>query len=267
MDDKKIVSIEDRIPKLKQARKKKANRRLVFYLSIFFFLISIIVYLQSPLSHIKTIHVNGNNFLTDEEVIEISELKLKTNIWTINKEEIAEEMMNNPIVESAEVNRVLPRTVEINLNEFKHVGYVEEGNNYLPILGNGSVLASMNQSTPQGDAPIVIGFSDAEYLNRLTNELAKLPENISKLISEIHWVPSDNHKDKLLLYMNDGFLVNGSIRNFAERMEVYPSIAGQLDGGEKGIIHIGVGAYFESFDELPDENDEEGEAEDGDTEE
>src|SRR5690625_1738716 len=121
MDDKKIVSIEDRIPKLKQARKKKANRRLVFYLSIFFFLISIIVYLQSPLSHIKTIQVNGNAFLTDEEVIEISELQMNTNIWTINKEEIAEQMAANPIVESAEVNRILPRTVEISLKEFEHV--------------------------------------------------------------------------------------------------------------------------------------------------
>ncbi|WP_164215379.1 cell division protein FtsQ/DivIB [Virgibacillus sp. YIM 98842] len=255
MDDKKIVSIEDRIPKLKQARKKKANRRLVFYLSIFFFLISIIVYLQSPLSYIKTIEVTGNTFLTDEEVIEISELQTNTNIWTINKEEIAEQMKDNPIVESAEVNRILPRTVEISLKEFEHVGYVEEENSYSPILRNGNILESMNQSNPNGDAPILIGFTETEYLERLANELAELPDSISNLISEIHWSPAEENRDKLLLYMNDGFLVDGTIRNFAEKMEVYPSIAGQLDEEEKGIIHIGVGAYFESFNEPPNEDD------------
>ena len=36
MEKKKIVSIEDRIPKLKQARKKKANRRSNI-LSVYFF--------------------------------------------------------------------------------------------------------------------------------------------------------------------------------------------------------------------------------------
>ena len=39
MEKKNVVSIEDRIPKLKEARKKKANRRLHF-LSIYFFLLN-----------------------------------------------------------------------------------------------------------------------------------------------------------------------------------------------------------------------------------
>src|SRR5699024_3488929 len=86
MEKEKIVSIEDRIPKLKEARKKKANRRLVFYLSIFFLLISIIVYLQSPLSQVKHIEVNGNKVLTDKEVIQKSGLALDAKIWVVQKQ-------------------------------------------------------------------------------------------------------------------------------------------------------------------------------------
>src|SRR5690625_5861283 len=81
MEDKKIISIEDRIPKLKKQRKKKANRRLVFYLSLFFVLISIIIYLQSPLSYIKNIHVYGHHVLHENEIIELSDIKNDTNIW------------------------------------------------------------------------------------------------------------------------------------------------------------------------------------------
>ncbi|MDY0396300.1 FtsQ-type POTRA domain-containing protein [Virgibacillus halophilus] len=84
-DSKNIVSIEDRIPKLKHARKKKANRRMISYICIFFCLISIIVYLQSPLSKIKKLAVTGNSYLTDQEIIQQSKLTKNTNIWSVNK--------------------------------------------------------------------------------------------------------------------------------------------------------------------------------------
>src|SRR5699024_9136771 len=102
MDKKTIVSIEDRIPKLKEARKKKANRRLIIYLCAFFLLISLIVYLQSPLSHVKHIEVNGNNFLTKKTVKKLSTVTKKTNIWTLSKNEIEKKLTDNPVIESVD---------------------------------------------------------------------------------------------------------------------------------------------------------------------
>lgn len=248
MSKKNIVSIEDRIPKLKQARKKKANRRLIFYLSIFFVLISIIIYLQSPLSHIKTINVTGNSFLEDEEIIEQSELTTSTNIWTIDKSGITATLKDNPIIESAVVERNFPWTVDIQLTEYNRVGYVKEENSFYPILGNGTTLHEMEQGSIHGDAPLIVEFTEEEYLHRMTSELQELPVAILNLISEIHWKPTDDNQNEILLYMNDGFMVSGTIRDFADKMQVYPSIVSQLDPESKGIIHIGVGAYFESFD-------------------
>lgn len=247
MEKKKIVSIEDRIPKLKQARKKKANRRLLFYLSIFFILISIIVYLQSPLSHIRTIHVKGNTFLSDESVIKQSNLTNNQNIWTIDKKASEKALEENPIIASAKVNRKLPWTVSIIIKEYERVGYLQQGTNYFPILGNGTALQSMKQTSYNGDAPLIIGFNKEEYLHRMTKELEQLSQTIRKLISEVHWTPTKENQNKITLYMNDGFLVDASIQNFAENMKIYPSIVMQLDDDSKGIIHIGAGAYFESF--------------------
>jgi cell division protein FtsQ len=247
MSQKKIVSIEDRIPKLKQARKKKANRRLVFYLSIFFLLISIIAYLQSPLSEVKTITIKGNTFLSDNEIEELSGLTTNTNIWSLNKKAIREEIAANPIVDSVEVSRQLPRTVKIEIKELSRVGYVTQESSYYPVLGNGTVLNDAGQKLSNGDAPLLLDFKEEEYLHRMTAELEKLPTSILKLISEIYWVPTDENKNKIILYMNDGFMVDGTIRDFAEKMSVYPSIVSQIEEGSKGIIHIGVGAYFEAF--------------------
>jgi cell division protein FtsQ len=261
MSKEKIVSIEDRIPKLKQARKKKANRRLVFYLSIFFFLISIIVYLQSPLSHVKTIAVTGNSFYPEQEVIEQSGIQDDTNIWTINKEEIIRTLENNPLVNSVTVETKLPWTVEIHLIEHERIGYIKKDNSYYPILGNGTVLTQSKKDQLTGDAPLLVNFTEDETLINMSQELSNLPTKILNIISEVHWAPTDSNKNEIILYMSDGYMVEASIREFAERMTVYPSIVAQLEPGKEGIIHIGVGAYFEAFVQEADEEEADSEEE------
>ncbi|WP_010096778.1 cell division protein FtsQ/DivIB [Ornithinibacillus scapharcae] len=247
MSKEKIVSIEDRIPKLKQARKKKANRRLVFYLSIFFFLISIIVYLQSPLSHVKSIVVTGNSYYEDQEVIKQSGIGRETNMWTIDKEVIVQVLEENPLIDSVTIETKFPRTVEIHLIEHERIGYIKKDNVYYPILGNGELLSGSKKDIYPGDAPLLLNFSEKDRLIEMSEELSKLPTNILNLISEIHWAPSDRSKNEIILYMADGFMVKSSIRDFSEKMTVYPSIAAQLESGSEGIIHIGVGAFFEPF--------------------
>lgn len=261
MKKKNVVSIEDRIPKLKQARKKKANRRLIFYLSIFFILISIIVYLQSPLSHIKHIKVQGNQFLSTEEVIDLSELTTTTNIWTVDWTSAEKAIEQHQVIHSADVIRKLPWTVNIQLKEYGHIGYIKQNEKYYPILENGEIVQSINQSTI-GDAPLLSNFTNEKYLSNMSKELHQLPDSIVDLISEISWQPTEKNKNKIILYMNDGYLVDGTIKEFSEKMKAYPSIVAQLEPGEEGIIHIGVGSYFEKTDTSSDRQEGEEDPED-----
>lgn len=262
MDDKKIVSIEDRIPKLKEERKKRANRRLIFYLSILFFLISIIVYLQSPLSHVRNIQVKGNTLVPEDEIIEQVGLSDDTNIWTVSQSAIEQRLKDHfLIIESAAVNRILPWTIEIEIKEYDRVGYVKD-DFYYPVLGTGDILEQFQQNRYYGDAPLLIGFTEEEYLHRMASELEELPESIFNLISEIHWNPSEKNQNKIIVYMNDGYIVDSTIRNFSDNISVYPSIVSHLDSDDQGIIHLGAGAYFESIqtadsDENSDEQEEE----------
>src|SRR5690625_7751044 len=119
MKYKKIVSIEDRNHKLKQARKQKSHPRLIFYLLIFIILISIIVYLQSPLSNVKNFEVSGNTILSDETIIDKTNLNKKTNIWTINSKKLNKKLEKNSIIESVNVKRKLPSTILIEVKEYK----------------------------------------------------------------------------------------------------------------------------------------------------
>lgn len=249
MSKKNVVSIEDRIPKLKQARKKKANRRLIFYLSIFFLLISVVVYLQSPLSNIKKVTVNGNVSITKEEIIELSGLETGMNIWAMNKKKVKTGIQSNPMIHSATVKRSLPRKVEITVDEYNLVGFIQKKDYYFPVIEDGKVIKERKLKSVRGEAPLLINFTEEEYLQDISKELQALPNNILSMISELYWEPTKKNKNKILLYMNDGYVVSSTIRGFANKMAVYPSIVSQLDSDSKGIIHIGGGAYFESFDE------------------
>jgi len=247
MEKKKLVSIEDRIPKLKEARKKKANRRLIFYLSIFFFLISAIVYLQSPLSYIKHIEVTGNQVISEQEVIERSGLSTDTNIWVMNQANIQEKIETQPLIEAVEVKRKLPQTIELNVTEHQVIGFVKDDSEYHPVLKDGMIITTLNIPYT-GDGPLLHHFDDEQYLQRIANELSQIPEHVYQLISEITWDPTDKNKYKIILYMNDGFIVHATLRDFASKMATYPSIVAQLEPDEKGIIHMGVGTYFEKIE-------------------
>ncbi|WP_028782689.1 cell division protein FtsQ/DivIB [Thalassobacillus devorans] len=269
MEKKNIVSIEDRIPKLKHARKKKANRRLIFYLTILFLLIAIVIYLQSPLSHVKNIKVSGNVHVPDEEIREMSHISGDENFWQVDKQQIQTSVMAHPEINEASVSRNFPNTITIKVDEYDRVGYVKLDGSYYPILENGTRLESYELHVTNGDAPLLIGFDKATYLEEMSKELRELPDSIARLISEIHWTPTDDNPFQIKLYMNDGYEVQGTIRNFSKKMRAYPSIVAQLGPEDKGIIHIDVGAYFEAYSTSEQEpsGDEEGaQAEPGENE-
>lgn len=246
MKEDKIVSIEERIPKLKEKRRKKANRKLLFYLTLFFFLIVMIIYLQSPFSKVEQIDVQGNEAISDEQIIEYSNLSINENIWRINVNEVEKNILSHPIVKDIHVERKFPQTIKVTVVEEKIIGYIKEDKQYYPIIDDGVVIATTDIDLPRG-APLFENFDEEHYVKRLAEELSNIPTDILNLISEIHWKPTKNNQYKIELYMNDGFIVYATIRDFASKMNSYPSIIAQLEPGEKGIIHMDVGIYVETF--------------------
>ncbi len=248
MVQKRVVSIEDRIPKLKQERRKKANRKLIFYLLIFFVLISVVVYLQSPMSYVKDVTINGTNWVDKEEILKRSGIDQSTNFWGVNSNEVEQAIIAHPQVTAVDVSRSFPNVILIEVKELSHIGYVDLDDKLYPILENGDLLTEVNWSNVNGEVPIIADFKDNHYLQELSEELANLPAYVSALVSEIHYVPSDSNPYKIKLYMTDGQEVESSIRNLSSILNSYPSIVTQLDPKNEGIIKIDEsGAVFTPY--------------------
>jgi cell division protein FtsQ len=246
MEKGKIVSLEDRIPKLKEQRKRKTNKRLVLLLSIFFILILVVIYFQSPLSRVHTITVEGNAAVSDVAIIKESGVTEQTNIWNLNKKTMKANIQKLPEIKSASISLRLPNSLLIHIKEYKKIAYVSENTHYYPVLEDGSILKG-SSGTKLMNAPILTGFEQGKYLEAMVGQLEKLPAEILNSISEIQYAPEKTDGYHITLYMNDGNEVSATILTFSEKITNYPSIVSQLNPKQKGIIDLEVGSYFEPF--------------------
>lgn len=260
MQNGKILSLEDRVPKIKEYRKKKANRRLIFLLSIFFTLIVLLVYFQSPLSHIKEINVNGQQLLTEEEIVASSGLVIGENIWKINKSEVEERLQQLAEIQDVQVELEFPNLINIKVEEYKSIALFSIDMNYYPLLENGIVLEK--ESRVLSNSPILVNFNNNKVLEELAKQLTQIPAGILNSISEIHYDPKETDEYHIYMFMNDGYEVMATIPTLAEKIIHYPSIIAQLDPEHKGIIDFEVGAFFRAYD-LESEGEKESEEDEG----
>ena len=248
MEERKVVSLEERIPKLKQRRIKKANRRAIMLLSLFFLLLVLVLYFLSPLSNVSTVKVKGNDYVTNEMVVKSSGVTSETSIWKIDKDEIAEKLKEIPYIKDASVELVLPNTVRITVDEYRQLGYVVKSSSYLPVLESGKMIEPMKKEDVNLSAPLLFGYEEGRAFESMAEALAKLPEEIVNSISEIHYTPTETDGYHATLYMNDGFEVSATSKTLAKKLVHYPSIVSQITEGAKGVIDLEVGSYFRAYD-------------------
>jgi cell division protein FtsQ len=248
MDKSKIVALEDRIPKLKEQRRRKANKRLIFLLLLFFTMIAIIAYVQSPLSHVKKVTVKGNELLSTNEVIESTEITKDTNIWSVRKNTIALNLQKKNVIKKAVVKIKWPNTVSIEIKERNIIAFIESDKSYYPVMENGKALKDRKVAEIPVNAPILFKFKEGSILKEMVSALEELPEEVLNSISEVHYTPKKTDQYHISLFMNDGFEVSATLRSFSEKMIHYPSIISQLDPNKKGIIDLEVGSYFKAYE-------------------
>ncbi|MFZ4450233.1 cell division protein FtsQ/DivIB [Salibacterium aidingense] len=257
MADKKVVTMDDKIPAMKEKRKKRTNRRLIMYLSIFFILIFLVIYFQSPLSHIRNIQVKGTVHLDSMEVAEKTGIKEGVSIWRADLSEAEEKVMDFEEIDNVSISRTFPSTIRVEVTEYPRMAYVENGTSFVPVLQNGKVLEEETNQELPADAPVLRSFQDMDKLRAFAEELSKLGEGVLNRISEVIYQPTEEDGNAIRLYMNDGIEVESSIRNFAEYMSSYPSVAKEVDKEAEGILHMKMSPYFESTAEKTEEDEEE----------
>lgn len=246
---RKVIDIEERIPSMRERRRRRANRKFTFIVAVFLIALLFILYFQSSLSKIDQLTVVGSNIHEPADYIEKSGLQKGQGLWGFTKKNISERLLSAEGVREVEVSRKWLRDVELTVVEWRPIAYIEDNGRFGLLLENGEVFTP-EQIMPEEDAPILNGFSDGTVQSKLTAELKKMENNIYQLISEIIYTGTETEPNHITVYMDDGYEVKVLIPMFAEKMAYYPDIIAQLNGEEKGVIDMEVGTYFTPYSQI-----------------
>lgn len=247
-EKEKVITLEDRIPKLKEQRRQKANRRSVIYISIFFFLVLVMVYLFSPLGHLGKITVSGNHFVDKKTILSASGLSKKSSFWDVHPDAVKHKIKKNvKEIKTVTLKKHFPNAVSIHVTEYGRVAYLKKNGHYYPILQNGLLLTALKRKDIPVNAPILVNWPKGKHLANMAAQLKKLPGPIARLISGIYYTPTADFPGAVTLYMNDGNEVRALIRNFSSKLKEYPQIVSKIDSKTKGIIHMRVATYFSKY--------------------
>lgn len=250
------VIYDDRIPKLKEHRHKpKNNRTFIGLILLFFVLIMLIIYFQSPFSKLTSVEISGQVLLSEEELLQGAEIRIGMSYFQLSVKEMESKIKQMVQVEDVHVERVLPNKLKIEVMEHPIVAFWLQEQKLYPILASGHIIFQREWTGERVQHPILAGWPTKEGILELSQELSLLSEYITNQISEITLTPIDSDPYRLVLYMEDGNLVRTSIRKFAERMSLYPQVV-----AEEGIYNILDGIWFEEpADSSSEEHGEEGE--------
>jgi len=259
---KKKVKTLGKINKQRQIEKKKRkNRKLTLILILILALVGgVSAYLlTSPSFAIQEISIKGNNKLSNQQIIQLAEMKRGDNLFSKLGIVMKVKLKQNGYIEDAEINKIYPNKIEINVTERKQQFQIKtEAEGYIYIDEQGYIL---EYGMEKLSIPVIVGMditiNDIESLNRLNeNDLDKM-ENILQIREECRNIEI---ADKITQYQvnneyvisleNEGIAINlGDATNLKNRMYYVNAIFKQ-EAGKRGTIYVngdlneGFSTYF-----------------------
>lgn len=242
----KLIELKEHQSAIVERRKKQKKRNVITLFVFLGIVLCFLVYIQSPLSHISKIVVKGNQFETSNYYIEKSGIAVGDSLWGFEKLQVTKKLEKLDFVKSVEIERNWLNQVTIKLKENRRVAILRTNNAYYYVLENGETLPGRIKPKSY-ELPILLNVHDEKQRKELMNQLMKLDPDLLNMISQIEATPTKSNADLLKFYMNDGFEVKVDIPKIASKLQYYPSIVAQLDQQKKGVIHLEIGGYYNSF--------------------
>lgn len=222
-----------------KAKKRKVNKKRVIIFLIIFLLLILFIYFVFNIN-ITNIYISGNDFLTDQEIIDISGLKDYPNSIDNKSYVIKNKLEENKFILSSKVyKRGLINKVYIDIKENYPLFYYSSENK--TVLYNGDKIDDNFSSFT------VINTIPNTVYDKFLDKLRRVDKNILDRISEIEYKPNDVDQERFFALMNDGNYVYLTINKFLT-INRYLDIIKSFDN-KKGILYLDSGEYFDIFDE------------------
>jgi len=226
--------------KTKMKRKIKIKIVPILITLLIILLLVGILYVIS-LIRISNIYIKGNNYLSDQEIIEYAKLENYPSFIKISSSKIKSRVKKNPYIKNVKVTKKLPSTVVIKVEEYNILFRKEETGKI--VLENGNEL----DDNFEYSVPILLNYIPDTKYDSFLKQMSRVNSSIKSEISEIRYYPNPQDDDRFLLHMNDGNLVYLTLTKFSQ-INYYEDVVDQLEG-KKGILFLDSGNHFKVMEE------------------
>ena len=247
-----------------QSNKKKSIKKIILIVkrTTFFCLIcaTIVFLMTSPIFNIRKIEITGNEAISEETVISLSQLNENENIFKNTKSKIINNIKSNAYIDNVTVSRHLPDTICINIIERKKTFAIKILNSYAYISNNGYILEikeeqealSIIEGISTSEESIVAGNRlDTEDLEKI-NTVLKIMEsftqnNLEYDITSIDISDKENYSiyiesEKKKVYLGDATNLSNRILYLKSILEIEKQYAGEVF--INGNLNNGFQPYF-----------------------
>ena len=186
--------------------------------------------LGAPALKVARVTVRGNQRLATGEVLALVSGVRERNILTLSLAEWRERLMSSPWVEDAQLRRVLPATVEVQIQERRPIGIGRMGSGLYLVDARGVIVDEYGPNYADLDMPLIDGLASAP-----TDGTAAIDESrawlAARLLAALHARPdlasrvsqidvSDAH-DAVVILEGDTAMLRLGDQDFVDRLQEY----------------------------------------------
>ncbi|MGI6453988.1 MAG: cell division protein FtsQ/DivIB [Syntrophomonadaceae bacterium] len=224
-----------------------------FFFILVYLLIALIclyLFIHSAFFQIDKISVTGLNILTQEEIVNLSEIDNGMNIFQLNEQVCAKAIETHPLVRQAKIIRHLPREIEIEVEERQLWAIISYDDTFLAVDGEGVCIDKLS-TLRTTERPIItidvmpeqvyIGQAiQTEGIDLVRRIWENMADDKKAKVSDFHLISATG---EVLLYTIAGTEIRfGNSERFSEKMEYLNQIflieEDFLEAGENVLDYV-----------------------------
>lgn len=205
-----------------------------------------------PVWRIKNLEIKGNNYVSNEKIASIAQIRMEENIFLLDKDEVSGRFANIIQIKGVSVKRKLPGTVVIDIKERKPFAIAVIGDRTTLIDDEGFIIAKQNldSSIYRSDIaklPVVRGVSirSVEEGRRIGHQDRTFMRNTIDLLSR-SLDPGKiqielNNADGIVIYVEDILKAKiGGSGDLEKKITALAALLGSVKGKWEKIAYIDV---------------------------
>ena len=206
-------------------------------------MLTLVWFWKNEAFELKGAKIQGNRFVSKEDIFEIAGIDFSKDIFEVNTGEIEQRILTHPMIAKVSVTRFLPSALKIKVKERDLIAVIS-GSEISAVDVTGKILTQFSTESVY-DLPVITGFkfesdstglrspSDPELVQEAVNMLLEIKSRDLVLyhdLSDLHY--SQNHGFIFYLKKKNIPVVVGR-EDYSKKIQYFSTIFNHLNGKNK----------------------------------